>query len=130
MPQTLPGASPSAQGLTTGKAPFVEEARTRGDLYIEQRYDLYSDENHQVWKRLYERIQPRWEQYANEHFLHGVEVLRLPPDRIPHLTEVNSALEPLTGFRAKAVSGYVPGFVFFDCLRRREFPTTITIRPA
>jgi phenylalanine-4-hydroxylase len=28
------------------------------------------------------------------------------------------------------VSGYVPGFLFFDCLRRREFPTTITIRPA
>jgi len=24
----------------------------------------------------------------------------------------------------------VPGFLFFDCLRRREFPTTITIRPA
>ena len=23
----------------------------------------------------------------------------------------------------------VPGFLFFDCLRRREFPTTITIRP-
>ena len=28
------------------------------------------------------------------------------------------------------MSGYVPGFIFFDCLRRREFPTTITIRPA
>jgi len=26
------------------------------------------------------------------------------------------------------VSGYVPPFLFFDCLRRREFPTTITIR--
>ena len=35
---------------------------------------------------------------------------------------------PLTGFRAKAVSGYVPAFLFFDCLRNREFPTTITIR--
>jgi phenylalanine-4-hydroxylase len=28
------------------------------------------------------------------------------------------------------VSGYVPAFVFFDCLRRREFPTTVTIRPS
>jgi len=26
------------------------------------------------------------------------------------------------------VSGYVPAALFFDCLRRREFPTTITIR--
>ncbi len=34
----------------------------------------------------------------------------------------------MTGFQAKPVSGYVPAFLFFDCLRRREFPTTITIR--
>jgi phenylalanine-4-hydroxylase len=26
------------------------------------------------------------------------------------------------------VSGYIPAFLFFDCLRNREFPTTITIR--
>jgi phenylalanine-4-hydroxylase len=37
-------------------------------------------------------------------------------------------MSPLTGFRAKPVSGYVPAFLFFDCLRNREFPTTITIR--
>jgi phenylalanine-4-hydroxylase len=37
-------------------------------------------------------------------------------------------MAPLTGFRAKPVSGYVPAYLFFDCLRQREFPTTITIR--
>ena len=41
---------------------------------------------------------------------------------------MNRFLSPLTGFKARAVSGYVPAFLFFDCLRRREFPTTITIR--
>ena len=41
---------------------------------------------------------------------------------------MNRFLQPLTGFQAKAVSGYVPAFVFFDCLRNRAFPTTITIR--
>ncbi|HXN49966.1 MAG TPA: phenylalanine 4-monooxygenase, partial [Bryobacteraceae bacterium] len=54
--------------------------------------------------------------------------LHLPPDRIPRLDEINRRLAPLTGFQAKPVSGYIPGFLFFDCLRRREFPTTITIR--
>lgn len=119
----------TASGLTTGNAPFVEEARHRGELYIEQKYELYSAENHESWKRLYQRIQSRWARYANDHFLKGIEVLDLPPDRVPRLTEINQRLEPLTGFQAKAVSGYVPGFLFFDCLRRREFPTTITIRP-
>jgi phenylalanine-4-hydroxylase len=56
--------------------------------------------------------------------------LNLPSDRVPRLSEINRRLQPLTGFQAKPVSGYVPGFLFFDCLRRREFPTTITIRPA
>jgi phenylalanine-4-hydroxylase len=125
MPQTL-----STPGLTTGKAPFVEEARNRGELYITQAYDLYSEENHEAWRRLYHRIQPRWERYANDHFLRGVESLHLPSDRVPRLDDVNRRLQPLTGFQAKPVSGYVPGFLFFDCLRRREFPTTITIRPA
>jgi len=118
-----------ATGLTTGHAPFVEEARARGDLYISQAYDLYSKENQETWRRLFARIQPKWDRYANPHFLHGVEALHLPHDRIPRLSEINQRLRPLTGFHAKAVSGYVPGFLFFDCLRRREFPTTITIRP-
>lgn len=116
-------------GLTTGHAPFVEEARNRGDLYITQAYDLYSPENHEAWRRLYERIRPRWERYANDHFLQGIDALQLPSDRVPQLAEINRRLQPLTGFQAKPVSGYVPGFLFFDCLRRREFPTTITIRP-
>jgi phenylalanine-4-hydroxylase len=115
--------------LTTGYAPFVEQARDRGELYISQAYDLYSEENHEAWRQLYRRIRPRWERYANGHFLRGIEALNLPSDRIPRLSDINQKLKPLTGFQAKAVSGYVPGFLFFDCLRRREFPTTITIRP-
>ena len=98
--------------------------------FMSQAYELYSEANHEAWRKLYQRIQARWERYANDHFLHGVEALNLPHDRVPHLSEINRRLQPLTGFQAKAVSGYVPGFLFFDCLRRREFPTTITIRPA
>lgn len=123
MVQTL-----ASSGLTTGHAPFVEEARSRGELYITQPYELYSEENHEAWRRLFARIRPRWERYANDRFLSGVEALRLPADRIPRLSEINDRLRPLTGFQTKPVSGYVPGFLFFDCLRRREFPTTITIR--
>ncbi len=100
-----------------------------GELYIEQDYEAYSQANHAAWKLLYERMRPRWERYANSRFLAGIETLRLPPDRIPRLSEVNRTLQPLTGFQARAVAGYVPGYVFFDCLRRREFPTTVTIRP-
>jgi phenylalanine-4-hydroxylase len=116
-------------GLTTGRAPFIEEARERGDLYISQPYELYSEENHEAWNALYTRMIPRWQRYANSHFLHGLDALHLSPNGVPRLSQINRKLQPLTGFQAKPVSGYVPGFVFFDCLRRREFPTTVTIRP-
>lgn len=115
-------------GLTTGQAAFIEQARKNGDLYIEQPYDLYTLENHQTWSALCARMRPRWERYANPHFLQGLHALHLNEHRIPRLADINKFLGPLTGFRAKAVSGYVPAFVFFDCLRNREFPTTVTIR--
>jgi len=123
-------SSSLATGLTTTEAPFIEEARRHGELYIQQPYELYSEENHEAWRQLYARMLPRWEKYANEHFLAGIGTLCLNPSRAPRLDDVNRFLHPLTGFRAKAVSGYVPSYLFFDCLRNREFPTTITIRRA
>ncbi len=56
--------------------------------------------------------------------------LETEPERVPRLDEVNLLLARRTGFEAKAVSGYVPSYQFFECLRKREFPTTITVRPA
>jgi phenylalanine-4-hydroxylase len=116
--------------LTSSEAPFIEEARGRGELYIHQPYKFYSAENHETWHKLYSRMASRWARYANTHFLDGIHALCLDPCRIPRLDEVNRFLKPLTGFQAKAVSGYVPAFLFFDCLRNRTFPTTITIRRA
>lgn len=86
---------------------------TTGDaLFIRQPYELYSEENHQVWRALYARMLPRWEHYANRHFQQGIESLCFDPNRIPKLEDVNRFLRPLTGFQAKAVSGYIPSFLF------------------
>ncbi|HET6249209.1 MAG TPA: phenylalanine 4-monooxygenase [Tepidisphaeraceae bacterium] len=114
--------------LTTNNAPFIENARTHGDIFIPQPYELYGEDNQETWRRLYSRMRPRWEKYANAKFLQGVTNLALNPNAIPKLQDVNRFLAPLSGFSAKAVSGYVPAYVFFDCLRTRAFPTTVTIR--
>ena len=103
-------------------------ATEAGQLYIEQPYELYTEDNHEAWRRLYARMQERWDKYGNDHFRRGLDSLCLDPDLLPRLGDVNKFLEPLTGFKAKAVAGYVPAYLFFDCLRNREFPTTITIR--
>ncbi|MEO6056194.1 MAG: phenylalanine 4-monooxygenase [Gemmatimonadales bacterium] len=118
----------TGEGLTTTRAPFIEQAQAEGRLYITQPYELYSAENHDAWRRLFTRMEDRWRRYANPRFLQGIDNLCLDPERVPSLEDVNRFLSPLTGFKAKPVSGYVPSFLFFDSLRNREFPTTITIR--
>lgn len=115
-------------GLTTTKSPFIENAQKNGEMFIQQPYELYSEDNQEAWRKLYALLFPKWERFANAKFLQGIRSLCLKPDRIPTLEEVNRFLEPLTGFQAKAVSGYVPTFLFFDSLKNRAFPTTITIR--
>jgi len=118
----------AGSGLTTTKAPFIEQAQQEGRLYIHQPYELYSDANHEAWRKLFARMEDRWRRYANSRFIQGIDSLCLNPDRVPRLDDVNRFLSPLTGFKAKPVSGYIPSFLFFNSLRNREFPTTITIR--
>jgi phenylalanine-4-hydroxylase len=115
-------------GLTTTRAPFIEQAQLEGRLYIHQPYELYSEANHEAWRKLFARMEDRWRRYANHRFLQGIDSLCLEPNRVPRLEDVNRFLSPLTGFKAKPVSGYIPSFLFFNSLRNREFPTTITIR--
>lgn len=115
-------------GLTTTKAPFIEQAQKNGEVFIRQPYELYSEENQDTWRRLYARIKPRWEKYAHPKFIEGVNNLALDPNAIPRLEDINRFLQPLSNFSARAVSGYVPAYLFFDCIRNRAFPTTITIR--
>ena len=99
------------------------------DHFIEQAYSRYTERDHATWHTLYSRMIPFWERYANRHFLDGVARLRLDSYHVPRLEDINHFLTPLTGFRARAVDGYIPAFEFFDCLRNRQFPTTITVRP-
>ena len=90
----MPAVS-SATGLTTNEAPFIEQARQRGEIYIRQPYELYSQGNQEAWRRLFARIQPRWHKYANDAFLRGLESLCLDPDAIPRLDDVNRSLAAL-----------------------------------
>ena len=82
---SLGAAIRSRRRPRTTQAPFIEEVQSRGELYIHQPYELYSEENHEAWRKLYSRVQPRWERYANENFMEGIQALRLDPDHVPRL---------------------------------------------
>ncbi len=90
----------------------------------------YSPEENAVWRQLYERMLPRWERWGTRPFLDGLAKLKLAPDHVPQLDEVNERLRPLTGFQAVAVPGYIEAKRFFAHLAQREFPTVVKVRAA
>jgi phenylalanine-4-hydroxylase len=89
----------------------------------------YSDEEHLVWATLYHRRMPALRSTASRVFLRGVDDIGLESECIPELAVLNRRLARRTGWRAVPVSGFLPAGEFFRSLARREFPTTVTIRP-
>jgi phenylalanine-4-hydroxylase len=103
--------------------------RDPAGLYIEQHYDGYSAEDQEVWRELYARQEDHLNAHASRVWLDGARAIGLTRDAIPDLSRVNSNLKVLTGWQSRAVPGYVAAKPFFSCLARREFPTTVVIRP-
>jgi len=132
-----------AQGAADASANLPAEQIDTESFYVTQQYDRYSDENHTVWKALYEQRWAMLEEQASNTFIAGLKAIRLDSDHVPlllgemeHPTEpgrtikgINEYLRPLTGWQSRGVPGYLPAKAFFSCLSRREFPTTIVIRP-
>lgn len=98
-------------------------------LKITQQYDLYSDEDHEVWATIYKLRMAQLEEFASNTFLAGLHAINLGPYRVPDLSEVNARLKKLTGWGSYGVPGYLPPKAFFAFLAQRQFPTTISVRP-
>lgn len=98
-------------------------------LYIEQRYDGYTAENQETWTTLFDRQMAYLADNASQTYLGGAKIINLRRERIPPVESINERLKPLTGWQSRAVPGYLKPKAFFACLSRREFPTTIVIRP-
>ncbi len=121
-------------------------------FYITQHYHLYTPENHDVWRDLYDRRWTVLEQQVSRQFIEGMKILRLTRDRLPLLDDVvldrditiaggvrvpkgtrldgiNKFLQAQSSWASYGVPGYLPAKSFFACLAQREFPTTVLIRP-
>lgn len=97
--------------------------------FLDQRYERYDAEAHEVWRILSERRMATLRDTGSEVFLRGIERIGLELDRVPDLADVNRRLALATGWAAVGVGGFLPAADFFRCLARRRFPTTLTVRP-
>jgi phenylalanine-4-hydroxylase len=100
--------------------------------YIDQQYSGYTAENQETWQICYDRQMAYLAEHASNVYLSGANSIRLVRDHIPYLDgpkSINTFLRQLTGWQSRAVPGYLPAKAFFACLARRDFPTTVVIRP-
>ena len=58
----------------------------------------YSEEEHAVWRDLFDLQKVNTQKYAADIYLAGLDKLTMSSDRIPQCREINSCLQPLTGW--------------------------------
>ncbi|TVS10784.1 MAG: phenylalanine 4-monooxygenase [Wenzhouxiangella sp.] len=88
----------------------------------------YSDEEHGVWADLYARQLDVIEGRVCQEFLDGLEILSLPPDRIPQPLEVTKVLRETTGWEVAPVPALINFDRFFKLLAEKKFPAASFIR--
>ncbi|WP_199038684.1 phenylalanine 4-monooxygenase [Glycomyces salinus] len=88
----------------------------------------YTDTENEVWRKVSAELAVKHRALAVREFLEAAEELALPKDRVPQLSEVSEALEPLTGYRYRPAAGLVPLRQFYSVLADDLFYATQYIR--
>ena len=88
----------------------------------------YTEEDNQVWHELITRQRPIIVGRACDEYVNGLDLLNLPPDRVPQCREVSDVLSKATGWALEPVAALIPFDVFFNLLANRKFPAATFIR--
>ncbi len=102
-------------------------AGAAADFSVVQQYDLYTEAQHDVWRRLHERQLKLVVDRACSAFLDALQALDFGR-AIPRMSQVNEQLFRATRWTLVPVPGLIPDEIFFDHLARRQFPVTVWIR--
>jgi phenylalanine-4-hydroxylase len=102
-------------------------SRMRADYTVDQEWDRYTAQEHELWRRLYGRQAALVPSYACDEFRATLATLDYGTG-IPRFDAINAKLHPKTRWQLVAVPGLVPDLVFFEHLAHRRFPVTVWLR--
>ena len=88
----------------------------------------WSAQENKTWAALLEEQLCLLKGRACDEYLHGLNLLNLPPKRIPQLGEINSILIEATGWQVKEVPSLINFDEFFRLLANKQFPVATFIR--
>lgn len=88
----------------------------------------WSDEENQIWSELIARQLECIKNKACDEYMHGLDKINLPLDRIPQLEEVSKVLRESTGWECAPVPALIDFDEFFRLLANKKFPVATFIR--
>ena len=88
----------------------------------------YTPEEHDVWRTVWEQLQPLHHDLVAKEILELQQFLPLSHTEIPQLGSLNHQLESAAGFRLEPVAGLVTARTFMRYLGKRVFLSTQYIR--
>jgi phenylalanine-4-hydroxylase len=97
------------------------------DFSVEQDWAAHSEEEHALFRRLFERQSRLVPLYACPEWIAAVAGLDAGSG-IPHFDRVSRKLKAKTGWEIVAVPGLIPDQAFFTHLAHRRFPVTVWLR--
>lgn len=109
------------------RPPRGDYHRAGADYTCAQDYAGYTAQDHDTYRRLYERQEALLPGLACDEFIAALPSLGAK-DRIPRFEEVNERLTRATGWQIVTVPGLIPEVPFFSLLAHRKFPVTDWIR--
>lgn len=80
---------------------------------VQQDYSLYTPIDHACWRFIMRVNLAFYKDHAHPLYLEGLKKTGIPVDRIPKIQEMDECLQKF-GWRAVAVSGFIPPAVFLD----------------
>src|SRR3546814_3641800 len=78
------------------------------DWTMPQNWAVFTAEQHDTWRSLFDRQSAALDGYACRSFLDGLEILRQLKPGIPDFAELNALLKPVSGWEVVAVPGWIP----------------------
>ena len=97
------------------------------DYSVEQNWNAYSDGEHALFRRLFERQASLVPRYACPEWIEAISKIDTK-GLIPDFAAVSKQLRARTRWEIVAVPGLIPDEAFFTHLANRRFPVTVWLR--
>ncbi|MFZ6731605.1 phenylalanine 4-monooxygenase [Undibacterium sp. Ji42W] len=94
---------------------------------VEQDWDAYTEAEHELWRKLYQRQMELLPGRACDEFIEALHKMDASAG-IPKFERTSEELFAATGWRIVAVPGLIPELTFFEHLANRRFPITVWLR--